>query len=146
MKFMEFRETLVLLLLFLLVGCGRPPLRVRQEGDSVIIDVATLGEYPTTIKRLRILNQSNDAVIWEIEAAGLAEIWSVELSLGPNPNQPPEALHGEFFVVFPKDADTFILEPGTYEIEAWGSGRWPTRVEVTLEPVNRSPPVTKSAM
>jgi hypothetical protein len=139
MKCTRFRETLTLLLLLLLVGCGRPPLRVHQEGDSVIIDVATLGEYPTAIKRLRILSQSNDAVVWEISAStGLAELWSVELSLGSNPSQPPEALHGEFSVVFPLDVDAFSLEPNVmYRIEAWGSGRWPARVEITLEPVHR---------
>jgi len=128
------RQTCTLLLMLLLVNCGRPPLRVRQLGDSVTIDVATLGEYPTQIRRLRILNQSSNAVVWEVGVSnGTPETWSIELSLGPNANQPPDAIHGEFYVIYPLDADVFILEPETtYEIEAWGTGSWPSRAEMNL--------------
>jgi len=135
------RRACTLLLLFLLVNCGRPPLRVRQVDDTVIIDVATLGEYLTTINRLRILDQSSNTVVWEIGvSAGTPETQSVKLSLGSNANQPPEAVHGEFFVVYPLDTEEFVLEPGiAYEVEVWGTGRWPARAEMTLEPVNRQP-------
>jgi len=133
------RQAWTLLLMLLLVTCWGPPLRVRQVDNAVIIDVATLGDYPATISRLKIKNQSNDVVVWEVRAStDLAEIRSIELSLGSNSNQPPEALHGEYYVVQPSDADSFLLEPGiAYAFEVWGTGRWPARAEITLQPVNR---------
>jgi hypothetical protein len=133
----QVTETCILLCCFFLVGCGRPPLVVRQESGSVIVDLATLGEYPTTVKRLRISNPSTNAVVWEISVStGTPQLWKLELSLGSNSKQPPKAAHGSYTVVFPSDTEEFTLEPGVaYAVEAWGEGARPAKTVVTLEPV-----------
>lgn len=128
------------LLLFLsFLSCMRPPLFVRQENDTIIIDVATLGEYSSTVKRLRITNQSTGSVVWEIVAsAGTPRLWKIELYLGSNPNRAPKAIRGSFTVISSPDAETFILESGVkYKVEAWGEGPRPAKEILTLMSVDQ---------
>jgi len=123
------------------LSCVRPPLSVRQEGGSVIIDVATLGEYSSAVQRLRITDQTTKEIVWEILAStGTARLWKVELSLGVNPSDPPRAVVGTFGVVLPKDVGTFELKSGVeYKIEVWGEGSRPAKEIVTLVPADQSP-------
>jgi len=101
--------TCCLLLCLYLLSCMRPPLFVRQDGDTIIIDVATLGEYSSAVKRLRITDQSTGAVVREIVASsGTPRLWKLELSVGPNPNRAPEAIRGSFTVVSTPTLEMFI--------------------------------------
>jgi hypothetical protein len=97
-----------------------PPLGLVQAANLASLDVQTLGEYPTTVKRIRLLDV-NRAVVWEVLAQGrAAQIRGLALRPGKNPSQ-VDAEYGTYRVVAPKGADFFILSRGMkYTIEFWG--------------------------
>ena len=117
--------------------CGaRPPLHVRHLGDEVVIDVQTLGEYQTTITRIRVSEKGR--AVWEVKAADRApQIHTFGLRLGVNTPVPiscgggsPSSCGGKeaydgFVVVSPSPWAQFYLERGKeYEVEVWGSYSW----------------------
>ena len=99
-----------------------PPLRITYSGDGVTVGVETLGEYQTTISRMRLTEQRTGNIVWEIRAGGeTAQMHRVKLSPGENPAI-IDAAHGEYRAVAPSGRATFTLARGTpYLIEAWGA-------------------------
>ena len=72
-------------LICVLVLCCAPPLRVIRDGQSVIIDVQTLGEYGTSISRIRLTNATTKTVVWELASkSGEPRIWTVKVQPGSN--------------------------------------------------------------
>jgi hypothetical protein len=126
-------------------GCERPPLHVRRTGTTFVIDVQTLGEYKTSVRRIRLTRGRE--VVWEVMARDRTlQLHTIGLRIGPNPGAPqscgggqptacdtPEA--DDRFVVITPASGTFRLEPGNeYELELWGSGsRW-SRASTRLSP------------
>lgn len=109
------------------VGCFRPPLRITKDGDAVRIDVQTLGEYPTTIAKVRLLDATSDAVIWEVRARGGAQLSTFELKAGANQRAISHVAWGNMEAVTPQ-APTFTIDPSRpYIIEVWGTGLVVTR-------------------
>jgi hypothetical protein len=114
----------------------RPPLHVRQRGNEVLVDVQTLGEYKTTVSRIRLREKSR--ILWEVTATGRApQIHTFGLRLGTNALVPilcgggvPSSCLGkdesrDFMVVLPSPGTPFSLEPGReYEIEVWSGLTW----------------------
>lgn len=127
-------------------GCDRPPLRLVRMGDTFLVDVQTLGEYQTSVARIRLTR--NEEVVWEAKAGDRApQLHTFALRIGTNPGLPQEcggdprspcdtpwSAHG-FDVVTPAGGEAFRIDPGAdYELEVWGSrSRW-SRAAVGLSP------------
>lgn len=106
-----------------MLGCShKVPLRIVQSGDRVTIDVQTLGEYQTTVKRIRLLNMQSHEVVWELATqTGTPQINVIDLQVGENPAVLTGVASGTYAVVSPTGATSFGLVPGVeYEIEVWG--------------------------
>jgi len=111
--------------LLALVACAlacdwsTPPLRIVPDAGGVILDVQTLGEYPTSISRIRIGDNSG-TVIWDVRARdGAPQIWTVKLRCGSNNS----VMVGEYheYEVFAPKSPTFVLHTKeTYIVEVWG--------------------------
>jgi hypothetical protein len=97
-----------------------PPLRLRQAANQVTIDVQTLGEYPTTVSRICLLDV-NRSVVWEVAAQSRdVQIRGLVLKVGDNKSL-LDADHGTYQVIAPKSANSFVLFRSTrYTIELWG--------------------------
>jgi len=110
------------------VGCfKRPAVKLENSGSSVIVHVETLGEYPTTVRHIRLKEASSGKVIFELlTESGTPQIYSFRLSVGDNPTihvADPE--HGFYRVAEPSGKNTFALQTGVrYRLTVWGNG-WP---------------------
>jgi len=118
-----------------MLGCRKgPPIRISSNGDTVKVDVATLGEYPTTIARIRLEDQS-DHILWEVDAdGGSPQIHEITFKAGLNSSSAPDSTSGTYRVVIPKSADTFELQRGrAYRLDLWSelTGK-PASVEVKV--------------
>jgi hypothetical protein len=114
----------VLLLFACSFGCGNSPsVRVSTWGGTAKIDVATLGEYPTTITRIRLQNQQSHAVVWEVKAlSGTPQIHGLILKKGVNPVSLAGADAGTYAIVSPLNSKIFQLDSGViYTLELWNS-------------------------
>lgn len=118
----------VLSCLFLGACSGRPPLHVKHDAGAVELNVETLGEYPTTIRRVRLSDVATRAVLWEIKATdGTPQVHRIRLRLGPNGGTFDDADGGKYSVVVPSAAASFLLRPSTaYVVEVWGEGDRPS--------------------
>ena len=98
-----------------------PPLGLVRTPAQVVVDVQTLGEYPTTVTRIRLTDLNHSTVVWEITADdGRAQIHTLTLNAGENPAK-IDADFGKYRVIIPERADHFSLRSGTkYRIELWG--------------------------
>lgn len=104
-----------------MLGCGRPPLRVTARENKVVIDLQTLGEYPSNVARLRLTDVATQKVVWELVGIGEPQIGRLELIVGENAAAASDVRHGRYDVVAPKGQTTFNLQPRRkYLIEAWG--------------------------
>src|SRR6266498_2959089 len=113
-------------------GCGRPPLRVKPAGNGVVVDVQTLGEYPTTVRRIRLT--CSDVVIWEVKAvAEVAQIHRFTIRPGDNPCYQDDVSEPEFRVVVPADCGVFWVRRGERcGIEIWGGESALSRVSASF--------------
>jgi hypothetical protein len=101
-----------------------PPLRLAHE-SKIRVDVSTLGEYPTTVTRIRLSNVNSRAVVWELAADnGEAQMHGFTLNEGENASGvDTDTESGHFTVVTPPRSASFVLRKGTeYRLEVW-SGR-----------------------
>jgi hypothetical protein len=112
-------------MIVVLAACGRPPLRVIQHGTSITIDMQTLGEYPTDVARLRLIDASANCVLWDIKGCNDPQLGTIVLTVGTNDANVKDVRHGSYDVITPRNAKTFEIRPGTrYIVEAW---RYPLR-------------------
>ena len=86
-----------------------------------MVDVQTLGEYPTTVDRIRLSDMKQSTIVWELVALnGDAQLHEFTLKAGENPTL-PDSDYGKYRVIAPEGADRFVLRRGTkYRIELWG--------------------------
>jgi len=87
----------------------------------VVVDVRTLGEYPTKVNRVRLASSTNET-IWEIKSkSGATQISALTFRPGPNSTDVADPSHGEYVVLVPQGSKTFELKKRTdYQIEVWG--------------------------
>jgi hypothetical protein len=105
-----------------LVAWGRPPLSVSQQGQSIVIDMQSLGEYPSDVALLRIIDASQNQVVWEVKGRDEPQVGRVVLKVGENSVQVTDVRHGAYEAIAPVGKSTFTLVPGArYLVEAWGS-------------------------
>jgi hypothetical protein len=118
---MKRASRLKFLVILLLTGCLRVPLEVKPQGDHVEVDVASFGEYPTSVSRIRLSEEASRRVVWEL-AAGAKPLgfWNFTLHLGDNPVTCDGAIGGQYQVVTPRVGGSFFLRTGaTYVLEVW---------------------------
>jgi hypothetical protein len=110
-----------------LVACHRPPILVTQHGSLITVDVQTLGEYPSDVARLRLIDASSRHVVWELKGHGDPQLGKFVLNAGNNPVTVGDIRHGTYVVVTPVSSQAFKLAGGgTYILEAWGRDDDPT--------------------
>lgn len=115
-------RALLLCMLVLALACARrPPLVVSTTARSVVIDMQSLGEYPSDVGGLRLIDTTTRQVVWEVKGRNGPQIGRVEWQVGENPVAVQDVRHGVYDVVAPAGADRFTLEAGRrYVIEVWG--------------------------
>jgi hypothetical protein len=113
---------LAMVVLMLFAGCrSKPPVKIVTADGSVVVDVQTLGEYPTTVTHVR-LTEANGPTVWEIRAEqGTPQIHNLTFAPGANPVTLAHPDSGQYEIVVPKGS-SFILDPNkTYTVELWGA-------------------------
>ena len=99
----------------------RPPLRLASDAQGIHVDVQTLGEYPTDVARVRLIDRSTGEVVWEVRSDA-AQLSTFDLRVGDNPITPSNVAWGSFEVVVPKHTKSFRIERGrSYTLEIWGT-------------------------
>jgi len=116
------RRTTIVLTGLLLISCGlKPPLVLTREGQGLEVSVATLGEYPTSICRIKLADLETGRSVWELRAKGrVPKIWDFRLEPGFNEAQLKVVVGGQYEIVVPAGQKKFLLEKGSrYEISVW---------------------------
>jgi len=120
-----------------LAGC-RPPLRVSYGNGTVILDMQSLGEYPSDVERIRVTDLRSGDVVWDLEGRNDPQIGLVTLFDGDNSVHPRDIRHGSYEVTVPANTSTFRLESGVkYSVEIWrhaGSNRSRRRATIEFAP------------
>ncbi len=63
------------------LSCAKPPLEIRCTDSGIVLDLQTLGEYPTSVNRLRLVRLPERTLVWEITvAAGTPQTWLIGLA------------------------------------------------------------------
>ena len=114
---------LALALVLSLSACNwpKPPLRIVNVAGGVTVDVQTLGEYVTSISRVRVAEEGGK-VVWELKARAMQEpqLNTIGLRCGSNPADIPERDLDEYEVVVPASSKTFFLSGNkTYVVQVW---------------------------
>jgi hypothetical protein len=109
-------------LMFAVTACAGPPLKVTRRDAGVIVDFRTLGEYQTSVLKLRLTDTTNQSIIWELaQESGDPQLFEVALKRGPNLADAAEPEAGTYKIVVPKASGEFSLVEGReYLLEAWG--------------------------
>ena len=113
---------IVISMLLSLSGCAsKPRLSLTATPGHVIVDVQTLGEYPTTVRRVRLADDAG-RTIWEITSKrGTPQIHKLAFAVGANSAKLASPDSGEYEVIAPTDAGDFQLKSGTdYTVQVWG--------------------------
>jgi hypothetical protein len=105
-----------------------------RTSNGVTVDVQTLGEYQTSIARVRLTDVERQSVVWEVFARSRApQLHEIVLSHGTNRVLPAEVGLGTYNVIVPEGTATFTLESGrNYRIEVWGKGGPPAVASFVL--------------
>ena len=124
--------------LILVVACfGKPPLRISNVDRGVRVDVQTLGEYLTTVKRIHLTNASTGETVWDLRAAPGSQgpqIWTFTLREGENPAQLTDIQYGRYDVAAPRGRTSFTLARGIeYEVAVYGESGRASRAKFRIE-------------
>jgi hypothetical protein len=112
--------------LMAMVACSRPPLHVRQDGPTVIIDMQSLGEYPSDVAGIRLVDAVSKEVVWELKGRDGPQLGRVNLTIGENPTLPADIRHGTYEVLKPAGKQTFTLAAkSAYIVEVWANADRP---------------------
>src|SRR6266849_6913643 len=61
------------------------PFEIKIKGERAKVDVSTLGEYPTSVSRIRLSEQDSGKVLWELTSGHRSpQIWGFTLRVGAN--------------------------------------------------------------
>ncbi|HKF49816.1 MAG TPA: hypothetical protein VKB38_20815 [Terracidiphilus sp.] len=96
----------------------------------MVVHVETLGEYPTTIRHLRIVEASSGRVVLDLVAkaeyanTGATQTRNFSLVSGKNSTHLLKPGIDSYEVRVPESGRTFNLQPGVaYRLKAW-NGSW----------------------
>jgi hypothetical protein len=111
---------LLFVIVWIVLRWNAPPLRIVGSAAKLTADVSTLGEYPTTVRKIRLSDAGSNAVVWEVSADGVAQLHRLTLVAGQNPAR-IDADYGSYRVIAPSSSESFLLREGTeYRLELWG--------------------------
>ena len=115
------RVTLLVLFTWIAACANAPPLSIKSEKGGVVVDVQTLGEYRTSVSRVRLTDTGTGEVLWELTARdGEPQIHEIALRPGANSAEIPSVSAGTFKVVVPSGSNSFALPSGgKFLIEVW---------------------------
>lgn len=118
---------LIAVSLVILNGCDIvPPLRITKTKSGVMIGVETLGEYPTTISRIKISEARSGVAVLELcsDSEPPPQIWNISLEEGENLVDSIDLPEPELYrVVVPSTSRGFTIKRNiTYLVEVWGRG------------------------
>jgi len=99
----------------------RPPLQVVVSDVAIHVEVQTLGEYPTRVTKVRIIDIGEQSVVWEIQSRGLAQLSTFDLKSGENSVAISHVAWGSFDVLAPRSATFEIKRKRPYILEVWGT-------------------------
>jgi hypothetical protein len=120
--------------LSLSVACLAPPLQVETSSREAILDVRSMGEYPSSVRRIQLEVGATGEVVWAVESLERPrDLWKVSLTLGTNPVMPTGMPKGAFRVLVPRDGDTFTLLPNSqYRVLVEGSSGRTAQAKLVL--------------
>jgi hypothetical protein len=100
----------------------------------VRLDVQTLGEYPTTVTEVRIIDTQSNSVVWEVNAnSEKPQIREIVLKPGINSTVLDAGHSRAYEVRVPKSSATFTLQSGrTYAVEVQGTYGLSTRASFSM--------------
>lgn len=125
-------KNLLVLVILALLGCNAIPRPVIEKtDDGILVDIQTLGEYPTTLTHLRLTRMDTAEVVWEVRADHGLQLWTIPLRHGDNPSVPHTFGQRPIEVMTP-ETDSFALTPGEYELELSGEKRSRRRVRFQI--------------
>lgn len=104
-----------------LVTCVKPPLSLLKKDGTLEVVVSTLGEYPTSVSRIQLVDMTEGGLVWEVKAEGkVPQLWRFPLKPGANPALPPVMLYGKYEVRIPPEGNDFVLHAGRrYRVVVW---------------------------
>jgi hypothetical protein len=117
---MRREPTLYFLMLLFLLSCRQaPPLKIRASDGFVTIDFQTLGEYSSSIDRVRV--STRGVVLWDFASeVGEPQLHSITLFTGINKAEAPIANAGKYRVIASQSGQSFDLPTNqNIHIEAW---------------------------
>lgn len=114
-------------------ACGKPPLRVQPIKAGLRIDVQTLGEYQTSIDRMRLT--CGEHLRWEVKASTAdAQIHGFDLVLGSNACFPGDVTVTKYHVIAPDGCRQFSIYQGEQcVLELWGNHSETSRAHAILK-------------
>ncbi len=125
------RHSLLLLVTFVVSlaitgACKLPPsVNIVPNGAAVIVDVQSFGEYGTEIHRIRLTDNTDKKVVWEVVAQRNVHpsLHTFTLRVGANP---VANWRDAYEIITPNTEDFFTLNTGRqYLLEAWsGDTEW----------------------
>lgn len=106
----------------LLTASHAPRARLEHRQDAVIVHAEFLGEYPTTVLHIRLMDPSTREVLFEVAAEkGTPQIHSFPLIAGENRVDVLEPSSGNYELLAPRNKSTFNLNRKTpYRLSTWG--------------------------
>jgi hypothetical protein len=110
-----------------MAACLAVPCELKVEGKAVRVDVSTLGEYPTSVSRIRLSEEGSHTILWELATGTrVPQIWGFTLREGINPVEPIDVFQGrQYRIVRPQGQSGFVLRKGvSYRIEIWDESGW----------------------
>lgn len=115
------RPFLLTLLVAGLYGCGRERFRVIRESKRFTVDCQRLGEYPSTVTKI-VLRENTGRVVWEVvRESGSPQLHKIVVAVGVNSG----VLEGVGTGVLKKlrpEGDFELMLGRVYEIEVVGEG------------------------
>ncbi len=122
----------LLLVIWIVIRWNAPPLRITSDGPKLSVDVSSLGEYPTTVAKIRLSDLDIRAVVWEARGSDTPQIHGFTLNEGENTAQ-IHADHGSYRIIAPSDSSKFLLRRGTrYKLELWGGSTMLTKTSTSF--------------
>lgn len=98
-----------------------PPLSVKHEGTSVIVNLQQFGEYGSPTSRARLTDQVSGDVVWEmVSRNGSPNMHTLEFKRGVNESRTRSTTSDRLDIVVPKGATYELIGGRPYLIEVWG--------------------------
>ncbi len=91
----------------------RPAVSIEHEGTRVVVHTELLGEYPSEVARVEVIDANSARTLWTgLPEGDEVQIHSLTLRAGMNDSR-PDVFWGRFRAPAAGETPTFRLEPST---------------------------------